>query len=402
MLILSVPENILLFLCGFGLLQGILLAALLYFHPRADRSVTTFLALYIACVSVPILIPLGQHLFSWQTIMFIEPTIIFIGPLLYFYVRSFRETITWRKAWPHLVIFIPYALVAWWSYVHIGLKYPRTVDVPPEAAHHPSSYVPVTIRFIQRLVYYFLTRRELNTYRRSIRNLFSDISRINLNWVRWLNNSILIILFVIMILYIMILRYTEHIGLWLLICGCMVTIYIYLAAWRGITQPTIWQIQPGIDREGVETLMAEAEPTSAAAAPVSKGPRPRRGGLSEARLDEITTRIITLMEVDKVYQNPELTLQQLASTLQLSIHHLSQAINDGLQKSFYDLVNGYRVGEAKRLLMDDKDINYTILAIGFEAGFNSKTTFNTVFKKFTGFTPSEFRQHQNEAALITN
>ena len=398
MLILSVPENILLFLCGFGLLQGFLLAAVLYFHPRADRSVSTFLALYIACVSVPILIPLGQHLFSWQTIIFIDPVIIFIGPLLYFYVRSFRETITWRKAWPHLIIFIPYALLAWWSYVNVGLKYPRTIHVPPEVAHHPSSYIPVTVRFVQRLVYYFLTRRELNTHQRSIRNLFSDISRINLNWVRWLNNSILIILFAIIILYIMILRYPEHIGLWLLICGCMVTIYIYLAAWRGVSQPTIWQVQPGIDKAAVETLIAEAEPTPAPVIPT----RPRRAGLSEAKINDITTRIITLMEADKVYQNPELTLQQLASTLQLSVHNLSQAINDGLQKSFYDLVNGYRVEEAKRLLINDKDINYTILAIGFGAGFNSKTTFNTVFKKFTGLTPSDYRHLKNKAALITN
>jgi len=399
MLTLSIPENILLFLCGFGMLQGILLAGVLYFHPRADRSVSTFLALYIACVSMPLLIPLGQHLFSWQTIMLVEPVIVLIGPLLYFYVRSFRETITWHKAWPHLIIFIPYVLIAWWSYVHVGMKYPRSTNVPPEAAHHPSSYIPVTIRFIQRLLYYFLTRRELNTYQRSIRNVFSDISHINLNWIRWLNNSILIILFAIMILYIMILRYPENIGLWLVICGCMITIYIYLAALRGVTQPTIWQVQPSIDKANLETILAEAEPTEKSA---NGSPKPKKAGLNELKINEITTRIITLMEVDKLYQEPELTLQQLASRLQLSVHQLSQAINDGLKKNFYDLVNGYRVEEAKRLLMDDKTAGYTILSIGFEAGFNSKTTFNTVFKKFTGLTPSDFRQLQNEPSLISN
>lgn len=381
------------------MLQGLLLAAVLYFHPRADRSVSTFLALYIACVSMPLLIPIGQHLFSWQTIMFVEPVIVLIGPLLYFYVRSFRETITWGRAWPHLVIFIPYVFIAWWSYLNIGMKYPHTVHVPPEVAHHPSSYIPVTIRFAQRLFYYFLTRRELNIYQRSIRNVFSDISRINLNWVRWLNNSILIILLAIIILYVMILRYTEHIGLWLVICGCMVTIYIYLAALRGISQPAIWQVQSSVDKEHLEIILAEASPEEKRG---NGSPKPRKAGLNELKINDITARIISLMEVEKLYQEPELTLQQLASRLDVSPHHLSQAINDGLKKSFYDLVNGYRVEEAKRLLLDDKTISYTILSIGFEAGFNSKTTFNTVFKKFTGLTPSDFRQMQNEAALISN
>jgi AraC-like DNA-binding protein len=73
---------------------------------------------------------------------------------------------------------------------------------------------------------------------------------------------------------------------------------------------------------------------------------------------------------------------------------VSQAINDGMKKNFYDLVNSYRVEEAKRLLMDEKNNNFTILSVGFEAGFNSKTTFNTVFKKFTGLTPTEFRARQ--------
>ena len=57
-------------------------------------------------------------------------------------------------------------------------------------------------------------------------------------------------------------------------------------------------------------------------------------------------------------------------------------------------MNGYRIEEAKKLLLDPKNKNFTILSVGFEAGFNSKTTFNTVFKKFTGLTPTEFRDRQ--------
>jgi len=70
-----------------------------------------------------------------------------------------------------------------------------------------------------------------------------------------------------------------------------------------------------------------------------------------------------------------------------------------LKKSFYDVINSYRVEEAKRLLLDEKNRNYTILSVGFEAGFNSKTTFNPVFKKFTGVTPTEYRDNKTRVAV---
>lgn len=106
------------------------------------------------------------------------------------------------------------------------------------------------------------------------------------------------------------------------------------------------------------------------------------------------------MEEEKLYQEPELTLQHIADKLQFPTYQVSQAINDGLKKSFYDLINGYRVDEAKLLLLNPKNRNYTILSVGFEAGFNSKTTFNTVFKKFTGQTPTQFREMQLQKSMV--
>ena len=119
-------------------------------------------------------------------------------------------------------------------------------------------------------------------------------------------------------------------------------------------------------------------------------------------MEEIAARIVTAMEVEKLFQETELTLQNLADKLSCPSYQISLAINDGLNKNFYDLVNGYRVEEAKKLLLSEKNRNYTILSVGFEAGFNSKTTFNTVFKKFTGFTPSEFRSRQTEKLSVNS
>jgi AraC-like DNA-binding protein len=119
--------------------------------------------------------------------------------------------------------------------------------------------------------------------------------------------------------------------------------------------------------------------------------RSPKAGLSEDRIRELADMIIKAIEKEKLFTESELSLQDLANKIRCAPHQASQAINEGLKKSFYDVINGYRVEEAKRLLIDPKNMNYTILSVGFEAGFNSKTTFNTVFKKFTGVTPTEYR-----------
>jgi len=173
--------------------------------------------------------------------------------------------------------------------------------------------------------------------------------------------------------------------------------YIYLITFKGISQPTIWQIQPDLNKETVEKDMREAEKVESFRE--EKENQPVIKGLPETKITEIISRLIQLMEKDKLYQEHELTIQTLSDKLGIPSYQVSQAINDGLKKNFYDLINGYRVEEAKRLLVDPKNQNFTILSVGFEAGFNSKTTFNTVFKKFTGITPTEFRMKQKQFSL---
>ena len=98
------------------------------------------------------------------------------------------------------------------------------------------------------------------------------------------------------------------------------------------------------------------------------------------------------MQKERPYLESELTLPKLADLLQVPPHHLSQVINESLGQNFFDFVNAHRVEEAQRLLRDPERSAYTVLAIAEEAGFNSKTAFNTAFKKVTGKTPTEFRQ----------
>jgi len=114
--------------------------------------------------------------------------------------------------------------------------------------------------------------------------------------------------------------------------------------------------------------------------------------LSDSELERQKQVLMTLMEAEKPYLDSELDLLTLANKLYLSTHQLSYIINSGFGDNFFNFVNGFRVQKAKELLKDQAHDKYTILAIGFDSGFNSKTAFNTTFKKITSYTPTEYRK----------
>lgn len=102
-----------------------------------------------------------------------------------------------------------------------------------------------------------------------------------------------------------------------------------------------------------------------------------------------------LMELEKPYLEPQLTLPELATQMQISLHLLSKVINDGYDKNFHDFINSYRIDEFKTLILQPKYRHQTILAVALDAGFNSKTAFNRAFKKLTNSTPREFLKQQS-------
>jgi AraC-like DNA-binding protein len=98
----------------------------------------------------------------------------------------------------------------------------------------------------------------------------------------------------------------------------------------------------------------------------------------------------------QLYRKPSLSLKELSSSYGVNERHLSQAINDVKGKNFFDYVNGFRVEHSKLLLTHNIDGRRTMFDIFWESGFNSKTTFNTTFKKITGLTPTEFQKSVNK------
>jgi AraC-like DNA-binding protein len=100
-------------------------------------------------------------------------------------------------------------------------------------------------------------------------------------------------------------------------------------------------------------------------------------------------KLLALMAAERPWLEPELTLAELAQRLRLHPAQLSKVVNLGCGQNFSDFVNRYRVEEAQRKLADPRFAHYSLVGVALESGFNSKSTFNRVFKKLTGQVPGE-------------
>jgi AraC-like DNA-binding protein len=118
----------------------------------------------------------------------------------------------------------------------------------------------------------------------------------------------------------------------------------------------------------------------------------QKSGLKDSDIQEYLDKLTKYLEASEVWKDPELSISKLSNQISIPKHQLSELLNEHLGKSFYVLINEYRIEYAKKLLVDKISGNWSILAIAYECGFNSKTAFNTFFKKHTQLTPSEFKK----------
>jgi AraC-like DNA-binding protein len=150
---------------------------------------------------------------------------------------------------------------------------------------------------------------------------------------------------------------------------------IYLIGYMGLKQPEIFA---GHLIEGASDSPEDKK-------------KYKKSALTEDIAKKYQMKLQVYMQNQKPHLNSNITLPQLAQNLSISVHHLSQVINDKMNQNFFEFINQFRVEEAKKMLTDPQNNNLTIAAIGYESGFNSNSSFNSVFKKATGKTPSQYR-----------
>lgn len=241
------------------------------------------------------------------------------------------------------------------------------------------------VTFLGSVSYYtFLTLMILNRHRKQLQDRFSYFSESNeLNWLYILTAifSLTYLLYFSLGAYNVLVKepyfdiaYTSDIFL---------TILAFSVSYFGIKQPYLFKVVPE-EREDVISPSKEDEFKE----------KYKNSNLSDEQKVEYTSHIFAFMEAERPFMNAELTVQDLSKQLNISRHHLTEILNNDIGKNFFTFINEYRVAEVKRRLLDKKFEHLTIVAIAFESGFNSKSTFNSIFKQNTGMTPSQWKNSQ--------
>lgn len=116
----------------------------------------------------------------------------------------------------------------------------------------------------------------------------------------------------------------------------------------------------------------------------------KKSGLTERFSLELKERLLELLDQDKIYRKNDMSLQKLSELLGTTRHNTSQIINEHFNLNFFELINKYRIKEAKEILKGKQHENINIIDVAYEVGFNNKVTFNKSFKKYNRITPSEY------------
>jgi AraC-like DNA-binding protein len=232
------------------------------------------------------------------------------------------------------------------------------------------------------ITYLLFSLSEIKKYHHRLKENFSNIEKLKLDWLIYLIVGIALVwlLELVQIILIDIIGKPENIAYKYIYVA--VSILIYLITYKSLNRPEIFA--------GVE--LKEKEFDEEPSVKKIGAPPYIKSGLTEIKARRIIERLLIIMENEKPYLKSNLSLSDLSLSLGISSHNLSEAINTKLNKSFYDFINYYRIEEVKKMLKDEKYSSSPVLSIAFEAGFNSKTAFNTIFKKITGVTPTEFRR----------
>lgn len=321
------------------------------------------------------------HFFLIKLLLeFSEASIFLHGPVFWFYTLSLtRISFQFRKK--ELVHLIPF--LAGFAILFKGI----ISGVTSELIRN----ILLILKMLSFLIYTLFVISLLKKHRNNIEKIFSNTEEKYLDWLRFLAIGILVIWVIGSVSMVLertkLASIPDYGGFFLNIAF---TSFIFIMGYFGFYQTNVF-LNTGINsipkQEVIELIDIDYPGNKIYPAEKYKksGLSPANARLSHALLREQISR-------SKPYLNKDLTLFSLAEMLHIQPNHLSQIINMFEGKNFFDFINGYRVEEVKTYLLQNPESHLNLLGIAYECGFNSKSSFNRAFKKFTGQTPSEFNK----------
>lgn len=339
----------------------------LLLEKKENRFANRFLFLSLICICLTftpyMLDPSIWNTYRWLAWMPFSLS-YWIGPSFYFYVRTLTNS-SFRFTKKHLWHFSPIVLNYVHSIYHAIFPGSRT----PWHWFHFVAELFESAAILSILIYMILSFKEVKKYQKQLLNNVSTITEIDLQWVKK-TIIVIVVSFISILIFLCISsgisgkelfhQWNQYRSAVLLLYSCM----LYWLSIRGYQQAQTIKISKPSDSD-INLLDKESV--------------------------KIIDQLHNAMVNEKLFRNPELNLAGLSKSISVSERTISEVLNGNLNKNFYQFVNEYRVKDVQEKLKDSKNSNLKILSLAFDAGFNSKATFNRLFKAYTGQTPKEFK-----------
>lgn len=354
--------------------------ALLLFTKKNKALTDRILATWVALIGLHLLSYYLYHLGFWEKyphmVGIAAPFPLIHGPMLYLYTlyslrrdKSLRPVDYWHFA-PFLIGYL--SMFEFFFFYSPEEK--RLVDQGVVDDFTVTMSVMLVGFIISGLTYSFLAYRLTWRHKNKIDDNFSYEEGINLDWLRYCIYGIGIIFLTATV--IIVLR--DALGMQFsfnadFVFYTLIILFIFYIGYFGIRHQDMFTHNPDI--EVVKN-------------PLSLQEKYRKSGLREEALQAGHNKLLNFMAVQKPYLDPKLTLSGLARNLDMSPNQLSQIINQQEAVNFHDFVNRFRLDEFIERASINK--NFSLLAHALDSGFNSKSSFNSIFKKHKGMTPSQF------------
>ncbi len=396
------PEiNIYSLILLIGAAHGLFLSLTLVNLKDSQDSGRYFLALLTMAFAVDL-----AHEFLIQTnlirnllpLFFVDPVInLLYGPALFLYVRSLTAGIKFRfqgMQWLHfLPFFLALIAITFLSSVS-GDQFERLYNSNAVTLNDAEQLIKSTISTIALVstislgIYMTLNFKQLINHHRLLKRQFSSIEKITLNWLQNLSIAFAILYLLLLLYGFLPETFYNRSELVDLIYLTLVAI-IYAMGYMGMKQPTVFA-----SREALDALETELSRNSDLDSEIinQQDQKYKTSSLDSDMSLALKEEIEKYMIDEQPYLESQITLPELAKMLGISSNYLSQVVNEQLNVNFFDFINKYRVKESQRILVSNDSSHLSIIDIAFAAGFNSKSSFYTAFRKHVGKTPGEYRK----------
>lgn len=318
------------------------------------------------------------------------PFALLYGPLLFFFIKNYISPRHKFKS-IYLLHFLPFVLDhlydAFTLYFESGPE--KIADLESIIAGKPDTALSITIMIqsISPVIYCIWSILVLKAHRRNLVKLYSFTDDdLQLRWLWYLTWSMFIVASIALIINCIIVFFdiADWVQLRLFVVT-VVAVWVFFLGYYSVRKTPFYRSYPVA---GMDTLDEDDDETTE---------KYEKTKLRDEEIQPMKERLMKYLLVEKPYFNKNLTIGELATAIDVQPYQLSQLINGTLGQTFFELINSFRVEEVKQRFFDSEYSRFTLPGIAMDCGFNSKASFNRIFKQITGQTPTEFIKSKSAA-----